>query len=421
MYAIRYAISLPIEHLGSPLRTEGGGRYGPGYHRGDGDPAFMSDPEVFERMLASIHEATLDDSQWPAAAALIDRLCGSKGNILVFGQGASSEDVDIFFTRGCSGGERHEEAEREYIEVYHPHDERLPRLRQLPDSRVVPTAWLLSEEEMRTSRVFNELLVPGDMGNALHARLDGPNGSRIVWTSADPVDATGWSSGPVEMIERILPHVRQYVRVRHALGSARALGASLSDLLAHLSLAVIHLDRRRRMVDASDRARAVLARGDGLTYRDGALHASRCDDDERLQEVLARALPTYEATGAGGSVLVSRQHSVSRLVLHVSPVNGRGAMDHSGRVAALVLVVDPESRSSLDADRLAELFGLTGAESQIVAMLAEGMRITEIARRTGRSPTTVKWHVQHVFGKLGVARQTDLVRLVLSLGDIAGA
>ena len=54
-------------------------------------------------------------------------------------------------------------------------------------------------------------------GNCLHARINGPDDSWIVWTAAEPVDDAGWFSQRVETMARILPHVRQ-VRA----GSTRA-------------------------------------------------------------------------------------------------------------------------------------------------------------------------------------------------------
>ena len=383
----------------------------------------MSGPEAFDRLLVSLHEAALDDARWPAAAAQIDLLCGSQGSVLVYGDGdgASPDDIQIYLARACFGGERHQDCEREYFSVYHAHDERLPRLRRLPDAHVVPVAWLMTEAQMRTSRVYNEMLVPGGQGDALHARLDGPDGTRIVWTSADPVDPAGWSSGPVAMLERILPHLRQYITVRHALVGARALAASFSDLVENVKLAVIHLDRRGHVVSANDRAQDLLRKGDGLSCRDGALHAGLCDEDDTLQRVLAHALPGRGVTGEGGSVVLTREHSVTRLVVHVTPLPGGGVHESGGRVRALVLVIDPDSRSRLDPDRLRELLGLTPAESQIASMLVEGKTMREIALATGRSRITVKWHVQHLFARVGVHRQTDLVRVLLSLGDVAGA
>ena len=43
----------------------------------------MSQQDAFERVLASLHEAMLDDSLWNRTSALIDEACRSMGNKLI--------------------------------------------------------------------------------------------------------------------------------------------------------------------------------------------------------------------------------------------------------------------------------------------------------------------------------------------------
>ena len=98
----------------------------------------MSDQDALERILAALHDAMLDDSQWPATSALIGEACGMVGNSLIIREG-SQDDSRVFFFGSYYRGERREDWEREYLEVYHPINEGIPRFRQLPDSRVVHT------------------------------------------------------------------------------------------------------------------------------------------------------------------------------------------------------------------------------------------------------------------------------------------
>ena len=58
--------------------------------------------------------------------------------------------------------------------------------------------------------------------------------------------------------------------------------------------------------------------------------------------------------------------------------------------------------------------GLTPMESRVEALPAEGKTVGEIASATGRRVNTIRTHVRHIFRKLGITRQVDLVRLVLS-------
>ena len=97
----------------------------------------MNQRDAFNGVLASLHEAVFDDACWPAASALIDEACRIKGNMQVHGAGSSHDDVVIYRARLCYRGQRNEEFERRYFEEYHARDERVPRIRALPDSRLV--------------------------------------------------------------------------------------------------------------------------------------------------------------------------------------------------------------------------------------------------------------------------------------------
>ena len=376
----------------------------------------MNRQESFDRILQSLHTAAFGDARWPAASGLIDESIGAQGTFLVIADGATQNDV--LFAQLCSRGERHRDLEREYYGVYYPIDERLPRIRTLPDSRLTPVRSLSTETERKTSVVYNELLPRMQARDGLTVCLDGPDASRIVWTLGDPVDRDGWTSERVGTIGRLLPHLRQFVRVRQALVGARALGASLVELLDNVRAGVIQLDRRARLIAANDRARALLRRCDGLWDKDGQLRASLPKDDAALQRLLARALPLPAGSAEGGSMLVGRPGTRSRLVLHVSPVHDPGMESRKSRVAMLVLAIDPADRTGIDPARVGKALGLTRAESRVAVSLAEGKTIDDIAAESGRSRTTVKWHIRHIYAELGVSRQIELAHLVTSLADV---
>ena len=164
-----------------------------------------------------------------------------------------------------------------------------------------------------------------DTQNSLNVRLNGPGETHVQWVLADPVDASGWRSERTWMVERLLPHVLQFVRVRHALVEAGALGTSLAGLLDATGASVIHLDRRGRIAAANDRAVDLLRQRDGLIDDEGVLRAIEPADDAHLQRLLSRGLPPFGEQGAGGSMTVGRASALPRLVLHVSPV---GEQDH---------------------------------------------------------------------------------------------
>lgn len=376
----------------------------------------LSGQDSFERVLASLHGAALDGGLWPATCRLIGEACTTRANSLIVGEGEGS-DAKVHFAQFYQDGERRQDLEREYFHTYYPSDERIPRLRQLPDSRLVLVKDLYKDEELKSSLAYNEWVHRRGNQNSLNVRMDGPGGTRIIWSLAGRVGSDAWEPAAIDTIQSLLPHVRQFVRVRQALGGSKALGASVIELLDHSGIGAILLDRRGRVVERNDQAGALLQFGQILSDRDGFLSAWLPADNARLQSLLSRALPSFGKEGqtAGGSMAVRRSPGTPNLVLHVHPLHEGGLLFGSVPVMALVLVVDPTSRPRLNAGLVAEVLNLSVAESQVAVMLAEGRTMRDIAAATGRQASTVKVLLRRAYRKNGISRQADLVRLVLSL------
>ena len=51
----------------------------------------MRGHDAFERILASLYEAMLDDVHWPTTTVLIDEACGLTSNVLLVGEGPKDD------------------------------------------------------------------------------------------------------------------------------------------------------------------------------------------------------------------------------------------------------------------------------------------------------------------------------------------
>ena len=384
---------------------------------------------MYERVLSSLHEAMLDETYWPAAAGLIDGVCRVNGNALVVGEGEIQPDIDIYFSSFSHLGQHDGKREQRYFERYFPDDERVPRLRQLPNCKLFSMSDLYTPEELKTSPTYNKWLPRIGYQNGLNVRMDGPHGAHIVWIFGDSTDPGGWGADQIQTIQRLLPHVRQFVRIRQAVASAEAVDASLTDLLDNTRVGVIYLNRRGRIVTANDRAQDHLRQSDGLFDRGGRLSAWLPADHARLQHLLAQALPKFGEEAVGASLTLRRSAGKPRLVLHISPVSARQSNFAAWRVAVVVLIVEqsgqtamrPASQTLIDPAFVATALNLTPTEGKVAALLAAGNTIRDIATATGRKETSIRWHLRHIFRKRAISRQADLVRLVLTAADLPNA
>ena len=377
----------------------------------------MSEQDAFERILASLYEAMLDDAHWPTTSALIDEACGITGNTLMVGEGPK-DDVRALFIGLYYRGQRREDLERLYVEVYHPMDERVPRVRQLPDNRLMHVTDLYTAEELKTSPAYNEALLLGKYQNSLNVRLDVLDGSHVTWGLGDPVSSEGWGSAEIAMVERLAPHIRQFVCVRQALVRAGARDTTVTALLDNARIGAICLDRRGQIMAVNDRAAGILRHGDGLSDRDGVLHARVPADQLRLEQLVADALPTPGAVAVSGSMRLQSVSLSPPLVVHVKPL-AVPQPDYGARhVAVVVLIVEPGRRRRIDPGLVETTLGLTPAESQVAVWLTEGKSVREMAETTGRTRDAIHWHLKQIYQKLLISGQTDLVRLVMSISEL---
>ena len=372
----------------------------------------MSDQDTFEQVLVALHEAMLDDTYWPTTSALIDEACGATGNGIMLSKGPK-DDAQSHFFQLYYRGEPREDLVREYLELYYPIDESTPRLQALPNSRVVHITELYTAEELKTSAAYNESVARANAQSGLNVRLDGPDGFDLFLAFADPVTRGGWESSQLAMVTRLLPHLRQFVRVRQALVGTETLGMSVTDLLDASRLGVIHLDQRGRVTAANDRARRILRHG-GLSDRGGELRARNPAAHAHLERLVAGALPSA-GVPVSGSLLLRRSSGILPVVVHVKPVVAPQLDYRVPRVAVLVLLVEPGHQARIDPAPVATVLGLTRAESQIAVALAQGQTVRDVAGSTGRQVSSIHWHLKRTYRKLGITRQAELVEVVRAL------
>ena len=365
-----------------------------------------------ESIVAGLQRAALNSGEWTGVSKQIDDAAGIMGSHLaVLSERGSPHD--FLFSRLLVQGEPREEIERLYVEEYAALDERVTRVADLPIGRLLLNKEILSEHEQKASPVYADFLPSVGSNNQIVVRLKGLADTHVVWTlSGWP--GRDWLSEQTGVVNRLLPHLRHFVRVRQALAAADARSVSLAELLDRTGLGVVHLDREGRVLEANEPARSFLRSGDCLTTRSGGQLGARWRSDDAK---LGRLITACCRDGVGGSMTVrsTGESSVAGpLAMHACPVPPDRTTFDTRAVAAQVLLTELGSGPAVDPAPVAAAYDLTCTESRVAASLAEGLTVREIAAATGRRESTVRWHVKNLHSKLGVHRQTDLVRLVLS-------
>ena len=373
--------------------------------------------DLFERTVETLLDAAFDDARWGDAFRSIDRLCALNGG--QFSALAPNADGNIAATFAACyiNGDPHQEIVADWVENYAGSGEHVPRIGNLSTWRLAHNEELFTPAEKRTSLIYNEFQPKYDCRDQVAVVVDRPPDERrkydfLMWTMAN--GESEWGPDKLERIRGLLPHIRQAVRVRQELAVAEAHAyADVSALLEHTSLGVVFLNRRGAIATANRMALRMMRAKDGIFEWRGTLRASLPSDDARIRGLVARALPRIGHVAVGGYMSARRSVGLP-LVVHVHPVTPRRADFGVERLAALVLVRDPDA-NQLDLEVVGDLLGLTAAESRVAVLLAQGRTVRDIARELHRSENTVRWTLKNVLSKTNSARQADLVRLLMQL------
>lgn len=186
----------------------------------------------------------------------------------------------------------------------------------------------------------------------------------------------------------------------------------LVEALDWLEQGIVLLGRDGRVLFASAVAHELLTAERGLAISGGVLQVRSSAEAATLRHLVARCASDLGEGHDASSLLSCRVGEPALLLLVARAARLSAVVRPSG--AAILFIVDPSRASRPSADHLRHHFGLTAAEAAVAVDVISGDGLKASARRLGMSLETARTHLRHIFGKTGVRRQAELVRLLLS-------
>jgi DNA-binding CsgD family transcriptional regulator len=181
-------------------------------------------------------------------------------------------------------------------------------------------------------------------------------------------------------------------------------------VLDSLDAAAFTLSAKFTVLAMNKRAQALLAQGKGFSVDDNRL-ITKGNGDMELKALLARV----SKTGAPESMAFAPYSE--KEVLHVTasrlPSETEAGSDVGSKI--LLLVTQPGYRRVATVLQLMQIFQLSPAEARLARAVAHGQDLEAFAAEQGVKMTTVRTQMASIHGKTHVRRQTDLVRLILSV------
>lgn len=243
---------------------------------------------------------------------------------------------------------------------------------------------------------YREIMGPLGLGDELRAALAGKNGCWGVLCLHREDAAHGFDASEIGLIRRISPHIAEGLRRAVTIGPVAAGGADTTVP------GMIVLDADLAVVSMSQEAERWLAEI-GPADWPGA--------SELPVPVYAAAaglvrLESDPATPQQPATVRLRSRAGRWLSLHASRLCGPPAPQ-------IGIVIEPAPAAEIS-PLLLTAYGLTTAQSRVVALVARGHSTRQIVGELHISANTVQEHLTAAFDKFGVRSRRELVAAVLT-------
>lgn len=214
-----------------------------------------------------------------------------------------------------------------------------------------------------------------------------------------------------------LGHFAKAVELGRAFGVLKGRFDGVMSALDRFHIGIFVLSPNGSVVVKNAEADRILEAGDGLTLsRDGRLQPSNDAERGELKAITARAISTAQAQDNRAEQLMTlpRRTGDDPYLVEVAPIRDRGEIESEFK-GALVFVIDPAKTDMVSTEGMQTLYQLTGAESEICKLIAQGLDTDDVADARNNSRETVRSHIKQILQKTGVNNRAQLVRLALNV------
>ncbi len=360
-------------------------------------------------LVSDFYSASLDPRFWPTALTKLRESLDAMACALASHDFASSASL-LHHSVGIDVG-----FIQTFADVY---GQGQPWFEREDEFRVAGSVITEDAPSAQSSSVSSEFarlwLRPQGLSHQVFGVLD-RQGSRMLYLYA----LRGEDAGPFgeregALMKRLLPYLQRGLRAGQLLQRTQSARQVALDVLDGMPIGVILVSGAGAVMGANRAAREAMARRDAFTVGRAGLEVLREGRPVLLRDFVAaqagRMANRQPQPLAFSIDRTNGSRSLTVLIWPVADADVAGCDDP----AAVIFVGDPDRAVDVDEGRLRQLYGLTGAEARVAALLARGYRLDEIAEMLGVAYETTRKHLKQIFGKTNTARQSELVRMVMT-------
>jgi DNA-binding CsgD family transcriptional regulator len=275
---------------------------------------------------------------------------------------------------------------------------------------------LLTSTELRGTEIYHDYCRANEVFHNCWSAFEQTEGIAAGLGFIRPENAKPFKAKDADLLKLLNPHLAKAFRLQRIIERAADNNNAFLSSIAQFDFGVIALDEDSRITNLSAPAKELLDRQDGIRIRGARLEATQPTENHRLQKMLTASDQIWKnpLQVPSNTLLLSRKSGARALQLVVFPFFATGLLvEDSPRM--LVFLSDLSRKPASRAEVLCALYHLTPTESRLADLLLQGTEVRVAADQMRTTLATTRFHLKRVLAKTGTHRQTELIRLMLSL------
>jgi DNA-binding CsgD family transcriptional regulator len=377
----------------------------------------LVDAKSFECTVEAIYDSAVSPESWSVALEQIAKLFRS--------QTASLHSRDLKTMNGNAVSFGADAASiREYFEVWRHRNIFVNRTKIWLPGSIETDQQIVERRDLERSDYFNDYMKRFDADWVVRLSLLTEAGLHQSISLSRHRSVGEYGPSDIKLGEMLMPHLQRAARIGWQLHRANLSRFVSTELLEENPLGIVLLDWNGQVTFANRAAKSITARADAFTIRHGTIECFSSAANKEFRGLVGGALSQIDIFNAprGGVMRLPRNSRLRDYVVAVGSL-GSGASPF-GRLAsaAFVLITDPDSLPQTLSSMLQCVYGATPTEARLAEQLAMDNSVEQAAEILKIKVSTARWHLASLFKKTDTTRQTELIRLLLSLpwsdGDI---
>lgn len=288
-----------------------------------------------------------------------------------------------------------------------------PVERMAKSGDVITASQIVSTESYKRSVYYNEWARKGGHCDYIGIVLKQQESTMDYFAILRPHSAGLVSESEVEQMKIIANHFRRAYILSTLLDKYRTESASLGSVIENAGFGVVLAATDGEIVYANNVAEMLMRVRRGLYARQGRIAATDAKTNKNLQMLICAASRHIGSVPSAGSLIIPDKNGENLFSLHVVPVSRQSSSNliFSDRPVAGLFIVEQNHGAAERVKSFAQLFGLTPAETRMLAALIFGEGVTCAAEQLKMAESTARTHIRHILEKTDTHRQAELTRL----------